>query len=271
MYKRSTSSNAVFFARNPVFTATEFAAAAPERGKRGNESLLAHHVAAGRLLRIRRGLYAVVPPGVAPDKYIVDPYLVASKAAGDAIIAYHSALAFHGLAYTVMQKITFLTTHEDSRAFSFQGVQYQPVQHPRSLLERKAQNSFVEWHDSPGQDVAVISIERTVVDCLDRIEISGGIEEVWRSLASISYLKFDDLMNYLMLLDNATTTAKLGFFLEQHQEHFMITPEKLDMLAKHKPRSPRYMFRTKREGKLISRWNLIVPESVLNREWEEII
>ena len=90
-------SSAWFFARNPVFTAADFAAAGADRGKRGNESLLAHHVATGRLMRIRRGLYAVVPDGIQPEKFIVDPYLVASKIAPDSVIGYHSALAFHGL------------------------------------------------------------------------------------------------------------------------------------------------------------------------------
>lgn len=34
-------------------------------------ALFSHHVAMGRLLHIRRGLYAVVPEGFAADSYIV--------------------------------------------------------------------------------------------------------------------------------------------------------------------------------------------------------
>jgi predicted transcriptional regulator of viral defense system len=262
-------SSAWFFARNPVFTAADFAAAGTDRGKRGNESLLAHHVAAGRLTRIRRGLYAVVPEGVESDKFMVDPYLVAHKAAPDSIIAYHSALSFHGLAYTVMQKVTFLTAHEDNKPFSFQGISYQPVQHPRKLLRGGQEKIATISQDYRGQYVGVTTPERTLVDCLDRIELSGGIEEVWRSLAGIGYLKINEVIDYLTALDNATTTAKVGFYLEQQQERLMIPPKKLEVLQARKPKTPRYMFRTKREGKLIPQWNLIVPDGVLTREWEE--
>lgn len=264
-------SSAWFFARNPVFTAADFAAAGANRGKRGNESLLAHHVVGGRLTRIRRGLYAVVPDGIEPKKFIVDPYLVACKAVSDSVIGYHSALGFHGLAYTVMQKITFLTVHEDSKPFSFQSISYQPVQHPRKLLRIDKETTGIEKRDYRGQYVAVTSLERTLVDCFDRIELGGGIEEIWRSLANITYLKIDDIVIYLTLLDNATTTAKVGFYLEQQQERLMIQPQKLEMMQKQKPKSPRYMFRTKREGKLIPQWNLIVPDNVLTREWEETV
>lgn len=263
-------SSAWFFARNPVFTAADFAAAGTDRGKRGNESLLAHHLAAGRIIRIRRGLYAVVPEGLDPEKFMVDHYLVARKAAPDSIIGYHSALAFHGLAYTVMQKITFLTMHEDCKPFAFQGTTYQPVQHPRKLIRRGQEAAATDMIDYRGQYIAVTSMERTLVDCLDRIELAGGSEEIWRSFSGISYLKFDALFSYLLLLDNATTTAKVGFYLEQQQERLMIPPQKLAALEQRKPKSPRYMFRTKREGKLVPRWNLIVPEGVLTREWEEV-
>lgn len=269
MFNRSTYNSAWFFARNPVFTAADFAAAGPDRGKRGNESLLAYNLEAGRIIRIRRGLYASIPEGVEPDKFIVDPYLVARKAAPDAIIGYHSALAFHGLAYTVTQKVTFLTVHEDVKAFSFQGVSYRPVQHPSKLLRRGQEGAATDMIDHRGQYIAVTAMERTMVDCLDRIELAGGVEEIWRSFANISYLKMDAVISYLLLLDNATTTAKVGFYLEQQQERLMIPPQKLEYLEQRKPKTPRYMFRTKREGKLVSRWNLIVPEGVLNRDWEE--
>ena len=37
------------------------------------------------------------------------------------------------------------------------------------------------------------------------------------------------------------------------------------------PRRPMYLERGKREpGKLLSRWNLVVPERILNRGWAEV-
>jgi predicted transcriptional regulator of viral defense system len=83
-----------------VFGHGEFLAAVADRGrsKATANNLLALHLASGRLLRVRRGLYAVLLRGIEPAMADVDPYLVSSKLQDDAIIAYHAALQFHGKA-----------------------------------------------------------------------------------------------------------------------------------------------------------------------------
>jgi predicted transcriptional regulator of viral defense system len=271
VFSRSTYNSAWFFAQHPVFTVADFSAAVPERGRIGNHTLLAHHLSAGHIVRVRRGLYAAVPPGTEAESAVVDPYLVTAKAAPDAIIAYHSALSFHGLAYSVRQVITYLTTLEDCKAFSFQGITYQAVQYPRALLKKQKETAFIDKPDYRGQYVSVTSQERTLVDTLDRIDLSGGPEEVWRSLATITYLKIEDVIAYVSLLGNSTTAAKVGLFLQQQQNHLLFADEKLAPLERLKPRAPTYMFRSKQKGKLISRWNLIVPEEIVQHQWEEVI
>jgi len=89
-----------FFETHPLFTHEEFVAArAPlGRSKRTSHNLLSMHLAAGRLVRVRRGLYATVPRGVDPDRAPVDPYLVATKLTSDATLAYHAALQFSSTA-----------------------------------------------------------------------------------------------------------------------------------------------------------------------------
>ena len=67
-----------------------------------------------------------------------------------------------------------------------------------------------------GMPIRVASIERTMVDALDRPHFSGGWEEVWRSLESVEFFDLDKVVEYALLLDNATTASKVGFFLEQH-------------------------------------------------------
>jgi len=57
-----------FFRTHPVFTVEDFAGFLSSDGThnlRTQESLLAYHVKAGSIVRVRRGLYAVVPPGAA--------------------------------------------------------------------------------------------------------------------------------------------------------------------------------------------------------------
>ncbi len=39
-----------------------------------------------------------------------------------------------------------------------------------------------------------------------------------------------------------------------------------------KPNSVHYLERSKREsGKLVKRWNLVIPKAIINRAWEEPI
>mgnify|MGYP001824286420 FL=1 len=79
-----------FFSENPVFRHEAFAAFLESTGShrtKTREALLAYHVKAGHLLRLRRGLYAVVPRGFTPGDYPVDPYLLAGQLAEDAVLA----------------------------------------------------------------------------------------------------------------------------------------------------------------------------------------
>jgi putative SOS response-associated peptidase YedK len=61
-----TKKPTAYFARHPVFRFDEFRAAHLSEGKRSPQttaSVLKQHVAAGRLINVRRGLYARVPEG----------------------------------------------------------------------------------------------------------------------------------------------------------------------------------------------------------------
>jgi len=85
-----------------------------------------------------------------------------------------------------------------------------------------------------------------------------------------SVLNLDIVVEYALLLNNATTIAKVGFFLEQHREQFKVTEGYLKALAAKIPANRHYLERNERTtGKLIKRWNLIVPEIVLTKKWEE--
>src|SRR6266567_4646281 len=122
-----------FFATHPVFTYDEFVAEHRRRGGRPTSTplnLLAHHVAVGRVVHVRRGLYATIPAGVSPTDVRVDPYLLATRLAPDATLAYHAALQFRGKAYSVWHRFAVLT-RAHLRPLSFQGNEFLRVQPPR--------------------------------------------------------------------------------------------------------------------------------------------
>jgi predicted transcriptional regulator of viral defense system len=120
--------------------------------------------------------------------------------------------------------------------------------------------------------VRVTSLERTLVDVLDRPHLAGTWEEIWRSLESMAYLDLDQVVAYTLLLGNGTTTAKVGFFLEQHREVFMVKEAHLQPLRQHRPRMPHYVERRDgRSGRLAPAWNVIVPREVSERSWQDVL
>lgn len=260
-----------FLAQHPVFTSEQFRVYHESRGPRSQwtrKALLAHYEKQQRIRRVRRGIYAVRPSGLMSETVAADPYLIAGSLAPDAVLGYHTALSFHGRAHSVSQRFAFLTAGH-TRPLTFEGWQFRPVPFPQ-ILRRKGQTLFaVEESERAGQPVKVTSLERTLVDVLDRPDLGGGWEEIWRSLESVEFFNLEQVIEYAALLDNATTTAKVGFYLEQHREPLMVEASHLAALRSRRPAKPHYLDRSVRgDHRLLAGWNLIVPVSLIERSWE---
>lgn len=260
-----------FFARHPVFTHDEFKVYLTAQGTTNpltQRAILAYHLKKNHIVRIRRSFFASTPPFLRASAidFPVDSYLIAGRITDDAVLAYHTALDFHGVSYSIYQQFTFLSNAK-IRLFTFQQANYRCLPFPKNLHNR---NFDVHIVNREGLDIKVTGLERTIVDTLDRPDYAGGWEEIWRSAEHIPILNVEKMIEYAFLLANATTIAKLGFFLEQHRQRFIIDEQQLDLLQEKKPHGIHYLERVKREsGKLMKRWNLIVPISILERSWEE--
>lgn len=262
-----------FFWLHPVFRFDEFRTAHQASGDRSPETtgaVLKQHVAAGNLINVRRGLYARVPRGVVATTFRVDPYLIASRVADDAVIAYHSALQFLGKAHSLSQRITYLTGHR-ARSFQFQDTEFVPVYLPKSLRVQPDHGGGLREEYLQGLTVRVTGYERTLVDVLDAPIYSGDWEEIWRSLEAIEFFDLDFVVDYALRLGSAVTVARVGFFLEQHKDELLVEKRHLEALQASAPSQPRYFERHNRKGgKLFPQWNLIVPEPLLSRAWAEV-
>jgi predicted transcriptional regulator of viral defense system len=144
------------------------------------------------------------------------------------------------------------------------------VRFPRKLTAKGEQLFGVKEMDRAGTTVRVTTLERTLVDLLDRPDLGGGWEEIWRSLETVEFFDLDVVAQYSLLLENATTIAKVGFFLEQHKERLMVDESHLERLRARRPREPHYLARGQRGGRLVAGWNLVVPAKVLERSWAEV-
>ncbi len=258
-----------FFRENRVFTRSEFVAARVADGQmnaRTADSVLHKHVAAGEIVHVRRGLYALAR-GPTTE---ADPYLIASKAVPDATVAYHAALQFYGKSYSVWHRYSFLTA-ANVRAFCFGASDFTAVALPRALRGYQDLGGHIKLEPHGGQHVRVTSLERTLVDVLDRPRLGGGWEEIWRSLEGVDFFDLDAIADYALKLDTVITIARVGYFLDQHREQLFVRDEHLKPLLARAPRQPLYFDERKAQsGTLVKRWNLIVPKRVQDRSWEEL-
>ncbi len=263
-----------FLSQRTVFTLDELDRFLTARGS-GNpntrKSLLTYYRKQGRIIPIRRGLYATVSAGGDPRSSPVDPYLVAAKMTPDAVIAYHSALEFHGKAYSVHTRLHYVSA-SISMPLNFRGHEFIRTPVPPALRAKGKGMFGVMRRNRSGVDLRVTSLERTLVDVLDRPDLTGSWEEIWRSLESIEFFDLDQVITYVLLLENATTAAKVGFFLDQHKEVLMVEDVHLELLRKHRPRQPHYYVRGKRDDcRWVTDWNLMIPVEILNKSWEEVM
>lgn len=263
-----------FLSQHAVFTLGEldqFLSARGSSNPNTRKSLLTYHRNQGRVVPIRRGLYASVPVGGNPATSPVDPYLIAAKMRTDAVLAYHTALEFHGRAYSAFTRLHYFAAGK-SVSLRFRGNEFVRVPIPQPLHTKGQERFGVLTRKYLGVELRVTSFERTFVDVLDRPELSGSWEEIWRSLESIEFFDLDQVVEYVFLLENATTAAKVGFFLEQHRENLMVEDAHLDRLRVLCPRQPHYLVRGKRNGcQCVKGWNLMVPLDILNGAWGEVL
>ncbi len=222
------------------------------------------------MVRVRRGLFAVIPTGADSDNYPIDPFLVASKLTPDAVLSHHTALEFHGRAYSVWRHLTYLALRP-LEPLTFRHHVYRGARFPETLVRAGKERFDVTTAERAGMYLRVTSLERTLVDVLDRPHVSGGWEEIWRSLETVEFFDLDRIVEYVLLLGKATTASKVGFYLEEHRESLMVEECHLKALRSRRPRQPHYADRRRgRDGTLIAAWNLVVPTEVAEKSWAEV-
>lgn len=259
-----------FFASHPVFTHAEFVAAHTARGRSRftSNTILARGVASGRLLRVRRGLFATVPPGRERSGFVPHAYLIAAKSRDDGVLAYHTALAFHGFAHSVWWRFQTLTAGR-ARRFIFGNEEFVAIQAPRELRALPDFGGGIVSRPYGGMDVRVTTVERSLVDLMHAPQHGGGWEEVWRSLEGVEFVDPGAVVKHALLMRSALTAARVGFFLEQHRQQWMIEERHLEPLLRAKPKQPLHWDRRRESGTWVARWGLVIPQTILERRWEE--
>ena len=254
-----------FFANHPVFRLEEFRDEFGDSNKdRTIRNRIQQFLKSQRLRLLSSGIYAVVPGGVDADDFAPDPILVAARLAKDSIIAYHSAFELMGYAQQPFYQTTYLTAGH-RRKLQLNSSAFISLPPPRRLGDEWSRVG-VETIRRQGLPIKVTSRERTLVDCLDRQQYSGGFEELFACVGAMPSMDFGLLESYLEKLHSPTLYARVGFVLERFADRLFIEDQMLERLAKCTPKSPVYLLRRSAGNVLVRRWNLLAPPETLRQD-----
>lgn len=240
-----------FLARHSLFTRAELAAALPGRSPGTINAHLTRWRGQGRIVRVKNELY------VRQDTPAPDFVALASRMAPDAAVSHHTALEVYGCAQSLFTRLTFVTWTQ-TREVEFLGHRLVPVRPDVALDRSGRRDAWLEIVDREGLQVRVTSLERTLVDVLDRPALAGGVVEVWRSLAALPAVDPVALLEYVRVLDSRTVAARVGFFLDARREELAVPTSTLEALQELLPGQPVHLDRAQ-GGRLNRRWRLYVP------------
>ena len=170
--------------------------------EKGALSLLASLKAKGVIVRLRKGLYATINP-ITKGLY-ASRYEIGCAIHPGGVIGYLSALNYYGLSHQANQEVTVITPLRYSEE-DVEGILYRFV---CDDVERDVSALFA---NAP---LRVCSIERAVVDCLDRPDLCGGMEEIWNCLRGLRYLDEKKVVSNLEARNTKLLYKKAGFVLE---------------------------------------------------------
>ena len=179
--------------------------------------MLSRMESAGWIERIERGKYMIIPLGAEKRKYTMHEFVIASVLADPYCIAYWSALNFHGLTEQMPRTVFVETTSRRKKPkVNVFGADYYIV---RVKNEKFFGN---EQHWIEGVSINITDKEKTIVDCLDRPRLCGGVIEAAKALAEGEFDK-DKLIDYSIRINNSGVMRRLGY-LADHLDLYIDVP-----------------------------------------------
>jgi predicted transcriptional regulator of viral defense system len=230
----------------------EASKALPESSHSALKETLRTMALRGLLMRLKRGLYYIIPYEQDSDSFMPDWHLVSEHLVknGDHYIGYYSALQVHNLITQPSLKQQIVVSKQvRPSVLEIKGVQFQFVYHnPKHFFGSKK-----IWIDSYHK-VRCSDLEKTLVDCLYKPDYAGGIVEIARALhAARDEINYFKLLEYIEKFKSQAVIKRLGFLIETLERKTEIT----NILQEKK--TPSYILldtELPRSGKTIDRWSI---------------
>lgn len=213
-------------------------------------ALLLNFQSKGLISKVRRNLYCVV--NLATHIPEASKMQVASAVSPSSAIAYHSALEYHGFAHQVFFEMNVIS---DTRfiPFEYDGIRYNYLHNP-----------IPDGIVVPPSDykIRVTNIERTILDCIDRIDLCGGVEELIHSLTSIQYVDSHLLADYLKAYGKVALYKKAGYIFTLLKDFIHLPEEILSICHDQGSRSTAVLTTIEPCTSYIKEWKLYVPQNI---------
>jgi predicted transcriptional regulator of viral defense system len=215
------------------------------------------------LIRLSAGKYLIVPLSAGPEgehsenwyviaRNLIEPY--------EYYISHISALEVHDATIQPGYNI-YISTPKRKRHKEVLGATFKFIYVPGDRIWGVEYN----WV-TPSEKIRVSDIERTIIDCLDRPDLCGGITEVARALwTKRGDLDPEKLKSYVIRFDRQSVIKRLGYLL---QLYGIATDTLLQELKSLVSQSYALLDPTlEATGRFISSWKIRVnldPDEILN-------
>ncbi|HET9057013.1 MAG TPA: hypothetical protein VFN30_09230 [Chitinophagaceae bacterium] len=226
--------------------------ALPDSKASAVRELLSDMTKRGLLMRLKEGVYYVIPYEQNAETFMPDWHLVAEHLVNDAkhYIGYYSALQIHNLITQPSLKEQIVVSKQIRPSeIKIKEVPFQFIYHN----EKHFFGSKKIWIDSFNK-VMCSDLEKTFIDCLFKPDYAGGIVEVARAIyTSKDKIKYDTLLEYTKKFDSQAVVKRLGFVLEILEINTKIIQELQQM------KTASYVVldtELPKTGKRISRWSI---------------
>lgn len=216
------------------------------------DNWLLRKVKSEKIIKVRNGLYVSLDQ---TGSINVSKFEIASKISNDSFICYHSALEYYGLANQVFRTIIVGSTSRIN-SFEFDSIEY--------LCKLTRNTEFIDYIKYAG--VRVTTLERTIIDCIDDINLAGGIDELLNSLSQIKFIDEKRLLDVLKSCNKVLLYQKVGYILEQFNSNLRLSDEFFNECQMHLTNQVKYFLKDEFiDIVYCPRWKLMAPKNLKTR------
>lgn len=237
-----------------LFT-TDEAVEAAKTGRMSVTKAIQRYSQMGLLRPIRRNLHCM--NDIVSGNPLADKYEIASHISMSSYVAYHTALEFHGFAHQTFYS-SYVISKSRFRNFEFDGCEYQWCSDTIGC--------WGVFNPIGNEKVRVTDIERTLADCIDRIDRAGGIEELLHCIESIVLINEEKMAKYLELYGKAFLYQKTGYLLERVKERAHISDTFIEMCREKGRKAVKLLTNGQDSDTYVKQWNLYVPYSIATKQ-----